>query len=92
MRGAIPPLPQYNFMPWWSLKNTGITLLLLYIIVITTCDSKAQTTIAIPIGSVDNHMVSLSAAGNVSRTRMKQSVSLVLDATELPVLIFAGVC
>jgi hypothetical protein len=28
MSGAIPPLPQYAFMAWCSIKNTGTTLLL----------------------------------------------------------------
>jgi hypothetical protein len=27
MRGAIPPLPQYAFMAWWSVKSTGTTTL-----------------------------------------------------------------
>jgi hypothetical protein len=26
MRGAIPPLPQYDFMAWCSVKSTGTIL------------------------------------------------------------------
>jgi hypothetical protein len=42
MRGAIPPIPQYAFMAWCSVKKTtGITLPLLYTVAEDTCSECA---------------------------------------------------
>jgi hypothetical protein len=41
MSGAIPPFPQYAFMAWWSVKNTGTTLPLPAILY--DCETRSLT-------------------------------------------------
>jgi hypothetical protein len=43
MRGAIPPLPQYAFMAWYSVESTGITLLYFTLLPISTTTANPQS-------------------------------------------------
>jgi hypothetical protein len=60
MRGAIPPLPQYASMAWWSVKSTGTTLPF-YLLPFTTMKYRMNIFRKTVTGKSEEKMVGLQS-------------------------------